>query len=171
MIAARRGQYGFTLSEILIALGIFAVAVTGVLALFPLAQRTEREGEEEARSALIAENIMGGLHAAGSARELSMALFPGNSAPWKMLDPLLPAEQSVAYDSSCEPLRPLAQGESKDPVDDREAVAVATLRISRKPSLPSLCVAEVDISFPASVPASARRIHRYIRLLPLPPNA
>jgi prepilin-type N-terminal cleavage/methylation domain-containing protein len=168
MISSRRG---FTLTEILIALAIFAVAVTGVLTLFPLAQRTEKEGEEAARSALIAESIMGGLHAEGSGPQLSLAVSSVPATRWELLDPLHPAEQSVAFDASCEPLRPLSPVESQGPLSDRAAVAVATLRLSRKPSLPSLCVAEVDISFPASAAADARRVHHYVRLLPLPPHA
>lgn len=171
MTAARRGRHGFTLAEILIALAIFAVAVTGVLALFPLAQRTEREGGEEARSALIADNIMGGLHAGdeGSGK-LSLAVASGETTRWESLDPLLPSERSVAFDSSCEPVRPLTPEESSEAVPDHSVVAVATLRLSRKPSLPSLCVAEVDVSFPASAAAASRRIHRYVRLLPLSPH-
>ena len=49
---------GFTLLEILIATGLFAIAVTGLIALFPTVQRVSREGEEEARATLIAENIL-----------------------------------------------------------------------------------------------------------------
>ena len=49
---------GFTLIEVLIAMLLFVIAAAGLLTLFPVAHRTERESVQETRASLIASGIM-----------------------------------------------------------------------------------------------------------------
>jgi type II secretory pathway pseudopilin PulG len=158
---------GFTLMEILIALGLFALAVSGLLVLFPVAQRTEREGTEELRAALIAGSIMDSLCLSPSNGMVALANGITNGVPvWNFLNPKITTNQSVAYTSSCDPLFPLGVEETAHPLRNPQAVAIATLRLSQKPSLPCLIIAEVEVSSPASAPPENRTARRFVKLIP-----
>lgn len=171
MIIRNQRSNAFTLTEILIALGIFAMAVTGLLGLFSYSHRTDREGMDETRAALIAGSIMDSLSLSSSNSLLAMATGITNGVPrLEFLDPKNATNRSVAYTASCEPLRPIPEEGVSAPVTNPEASAVATLRLSRKPQLPCMTVAEVEISSPASAPAEGRTVRRFIRLIAVPPH-
>lgn len=158
---------GFTLAEILVALGLFALAVSGLLVLFPVAHRTEREGTEEMRAALIAGSIMDCLCLSRSNGMVALATGISNGIPvWKFLDPKTTTNASVAYAASCDPLCLLEGNKAAEPSPGQEAVAVATLRLARKPSLPCMTVAEVEVSSPASAPLEGRTARRFLKLIP-----
>jgi uncharacterized protein (TIGR02598 family) len=53
----RRPPVAFSLTEVVIALGIFAVSMVGVLALFPVASSTGQESSEETQAAILAQMI------------------------------------------------------------------------------------------------------------------
>jgi prepilin-type N-terminal cleavage/methylation domain-containing protein len=161
---------GFTLMELLIATGLFAVAVTGLIALFPTAQRVSREGEEESRATLIAGSILDTLAASSSSGCFSLATGTkaGGELRLEQLDPRMPDEHSVAYGSSCEPLFPLEPEKAGLPVGNPEVLDIATLTLKTRSTLPGLVVAEVDVVSPAAAPASGRSTNRFVRLFPMP---
>ena len=162
---------GFTLMEILIATALFAVAVTGLIALFPTAQRVSREGEEEARAALIAGNILDTLAIHSSSWCFSLPIgTTGGMLQFEALNPGEPGEHSVAYGASCEPLFAVNRDQAAMPAGNPDALAIATLHLGTKSSLPGLVIAEVDVASPAAAPASARSTHRFVRIFPMPPD-
>ena len=57
----------FSLTEVVIALGIFAVSMVGVLALFPVASATGRESSEETQAAILAQTVFDDLRTYASA--------------------------------------------------------------------------------------------------------
>ena len=75
---APRGA-AFSLTEVVIALGIFAVSMIGVLALFPVASSAGRESSEETQAAILAETVLGDLRSSTSAK--------GKSAGWIVRGP------------------------------------------------------------------------------------
>jgi prepilin-type N-terminal cleavage/methylation domain-containing protein len=160
---------GFTLLEILIATGLFAIAVTGLIALFPMVQRVSREGEEEARATLIAQNILDALPLSASSGSFSLATgTSGGTLRYETIDPRMTSEHSVSCGASCEPLFPLEPGKNDTPVTAPEALDIATLRLNITPSLPGLVSTEVVVVSPASAPASGRSTHRFVRLFQMP---
>ena len=52
---------GFSLVEVVLALGVAAVAFTAIMGLFPLGLDMSRETHEETQAALIAQSILGDL--------------------------------------------------------------------------------------------------------------
>jgi Tfp pilus assembly protein PilV len=64
----KRNAAAFSLTEVVIALGIFAVSMVGVLALFPVASSTGRESSEETQAAILAETIISDLRTSTSAK-------------------------------------------------------------------------------------------------------
>jgi len=75
----RRPPAGFSLTEVVIALGIFAVSMIGVLALFPVASSAGRESSEETQAAILAETVLGDVRSSTSAK--------GKSAGWIVRGP------------------------------------------------------------------------------------
>jgi prepilin-type N-terminal cleavage/methylation domain-containing protein len=171
MINRKRASPAFTLTEILVALAIFALAATSLLGLFSYSHRTDREGVDEGRAAVMAGSIMDSLSLSPSNGMLAIATGNTNGIPrMELLDPKTTTNRSVVYTASCEPLCPLPEERVSVPVTNPEASAVATLRLSRKPQLPCMTVAEVEISSPASAPAEGRSVRRFIRLIAVPPH-
>src|SRR5438046_7110646 len=50
-------RLGFSLAEVVIALGVIAIAVVAILALFPAALQTGHSAQDETRAAQIAQTI------------------------------------------------------------------------------------------------------------------
>ena len=167
-IPIRHFQGAFTLLEILIALALFAFGVISLLVLFPMAQRSERESEAETRATLIASSIMETLELPSPGGLVLLEIGRTNSSPrWMELDPNPKSKttQSVAYNSSCEPLHPLNAPEQLEPISDQETAAVATITLTPKSSIPFLSVVEVEVAEPSCAPAANRTVHRFVRLL------
>lgn len=161
-------QEANTLLEILVALALFASVAISLLVLFPMAQRSERESSAETRATLIASSIMETLEHPSAKGLLLLEIGRTNATPlWMELDshPTNKTTQSVVYNSSCEPLRPLTSQEQLGPISDHEATTIATISLTPKASIPFLSTVEVEVATPASAPAPNRTIHRFVRLL------
>jgi type II secretory pathway pseudopilin PulG len=165
----QESRAAFSLVEILLALGLLAVVVTAVLALFPVAFKTERENEEETRAALISSGMMDTLTLDGNGGSLHLVSAMRNGLPiWQTLQLGINTNFTVAYDTSCEPMRSLSEAEAGAPIPDQTAAAVATLRLISNASLPGLLTAEVAVASPASAPEAGRTTRRFVRLISIP---
>src|SRR6059058_6501490 len=56
-----RRRKAFSLLEVVIALGVIAVGIVGVLAVFPTALQTGHSAQDETRAAHIAQSVFGSL--------------------------------------------------------------------------------------------------------------
>lgn len=162
-----RGEKAFTLLEILVALGIFAVAVAGLISLFPSILKVTREGEEEARATLIASSILDMLPIHRPDGECTLATGMEGGSLHLITIAATPSQHLIAYGPSCEPIRELDAAQLEHPCTDPSVTDLALLILSSKTSLPGLMEAEVDVSSPASAPLEGRTIFRFVRLLPL----
>lgn len=166
----RLSEEAFALAEILIALGIAAMAVAGICSLFPHVLKIARDGEEEARAARIAGNIMGILASSQKGKSLMMATGSSGDALELEEIPVEGQSHQVAYGPSCLPVRKLTPEEASSPIGDPDISDIAILRLGGKKSLPGLLVAEVDVLSPSSAPGDARTSRRFVRLLPVTPR-
>jgi uncharacterized protein (TIGR02598 family) len=73
------GEGGFSLAEVVIALGVIAVGVIGVLGVFPTALQSGHSAQDETRAAHIAQSVFGILVA--EARTASGNLNPAATIP------------------------------------------------------------------------------------------
>lgn len=159
----------FSLLEILIALGLFAVVIAGLLTLFPVALRTEKSSEDETRAILIASGVMESLQSAGGNDPLSLATGMSNGIPvWEVLQTNGSTNFSVSYNASCEPIQKLESKQAALPLVDPAAVIVVTLSLTSKATLPGVLTAEVAVASPASAPAATRSVQRFVRLIQSP---
>lgn len=59
--SARRAAIGFSLIEIVLALGIISFALVGIMGLFPVAMKSAQESQRETRATLLARQIFSDL--------------------------------------------------------------------------------------------------------------
>lgn len=167
----KRQHHAFSLLEILIALGLFGLVISGLLTLFPVALRTEKSSEDETRATLIASSMMEALQSAEGIGPWSVATGMSNGLPvWEIVQPNIPTNLSILYNASCEPIRKLNATEAMQPLTDPSAILVATLSLTAKPPMPGVFTAEVAVASPASAPAAGRSIQRFVRLIPSSPR-
>lgn len=151
--------------EILLALGLLSLVASGVLALFPVIELTDRENAWETRAAMISSGMMDALPAQGE-EPLRLAIGMSNGMPlWESI-PRTATNRSIAYDESCRPLFPLDAEGATQPVADQRVTAVATLAIGKNGSPPGMLSAEIAVAEPASAPAERRTVRRFLRLIP-----
>jgi len=74
----RRLSAAFSLTEVVIAMGVAAVAFTSIIALFPLGLNMSKESYEATQAALVAQTILSDLK---DALSTSTNSFPGTTAP------------------------------------------------------------------------------------------
>src|SRR5438128_8955950 len=77
----RARTHSFSLLEVVIALGVIAVGIVGVLAVFPTALQTGHSAQDETRAAHIAQSVFGSLVAGASSQfsTVQLPLFPSPS--------------------------------------------------------------------------------------------
>ncbi len=163
-----RYRNAFSLLEILIALGLFAVVISALLTLFPIALRTEKSSGDETMATLIASGMMESLPSSEGLGSLNVATRMSNDTPvWEVIPSDGATNIPVAYNASCEPVRRLTAKEAEAPLTDPAIAIVATLSLT-KASVPGLLTAEVAVASPASAPAANRTVQKFTRLIQSP---
>lgn len=150
---------GFSLVEVVLALGVIAFAIVGIMGLLPVAMRAGQESQRETRAALIARSIYADLQtsdptnlliATGTSLTDSAGFIsprPSLSNSWTKL---------VSYDNSGVPI-------SEDL--NSAAVFLAEIQCSNNVPLNGLSRVQVNIMTPATAPPSARTTNTFVTLL------
>jgi len=78
-----REQSAFSLTEVVIAMGVAAVAFTSIIALFPLGLNMSRESYEETQAALLAQTILSDLRdkVSGASTDLRLIQIGPDNSP------------------------------------------------------------------------------------------
>ena len=183
----KRNAGAFSLTEVVIALGIFAVSMVGVLALFPVASSAGRESSEETQAAIIAQTVMGDLRAsAGALGQTNGWMVVGPNTFGQLLTNRINLNQSsdtaIAYDIT---LRNLANSGGGAPqigppiglkalttvsnytnaVTVPGAVYLSLTRVRPVGTTPGLAAVTVEVSTPANVALTNRRVYSFSSLL------
>src|SRR5262249_61996427 len=66
LLAGGYPREGFSLMEVVIALGVITVGIVGILAVIPTALQTGHSAQDETRAAHIAQSVFGSLVAGGT---------------------------------------------------------------------------------------------------------
>ena len=183
---APRGA-AFSLTEVVIALGIFAVSMIGVLALFPVASSAGRESSEETQAAIIAQTVLGDLRAsAGVLGQTNGWMVVGPNTFGQLLTNRIDLNQSsdtaIAYDIT---LRNLANSGGGAPqigppiglkaltlvqnysnaVTVPGAIYLTLTRVRPVGKTPGLAPVTVEVSTPANVVLTNRRVYSFSSLV------
>ena len=183
----RRNAPAFSLTEVVIALGIFAVSMVGVLALFPVASSAGRESSEETQAAIIAQTVMGDLRAsAGALGQTNGWMVVGPNTFGQLLTNRINLNQNsdtaIAYDITLRNLANSGGGAPQigppiglkalsvvqnysNPVTAPGAVYLSLTRVRPVGTTPGLAAVTVEVSTPANVALTNRRVYSFSSLV------
>ena len=190
----RRPPAGFSLTEVVIALGIFAVSMVGVIALFPVASSAGRESSEETQAAILAQTIFSDLRSSTQAKgksagwivrgpntfSLSQWIFPvsltAGSSNYVAYN-LLPRENSSGPDGTGMIGQPiclkainqnLSASSFSNAITVSNAIFAAEIAVNPIPGLTGLAQVNVSVQTPANVVLPNRRSYVFQSLLYAP---
>jgi type II secretory pathway pseudopilin PulG len=187
-------QAAFSLTEVVIALGIFAVSMVGVIALFPVASSAGRESSEETQAAILAQTIFSDLRSSTQAKGKSAGWIvrgPNTFTNAQWITPVSLVANStnyVAYDLAPrvnssgpdgtgmigQPISLKAINQSLSATSFSNAITVSNAifaaRITIGPDTTRVGLAQVTVSVetPASVPQANRRCYVFQSLMYAP---
>ncbi len=146
----------FSLLEVVIALGVIAVGIVGVLAVFPTALQTGHSAQDETRAAHIAQSVFGSL-VAGATSQF-------NAVP-------LPPTPSIDLTASSSPTSPTLYADNDGnliPNSTNSAYAIFIYTNNAVPGFTdpaSANLVTVRVAWPANAPAANQTFRDYVRII------
>jgi type II secretory pathway pseudopilin PulG len=160
------GKRGFSLAEVVVALGVITIGVIGVLAVFPTSLQTGRSAQEETRATHIAQSVFGSLVASAPSHftNAQLPLYPSSSpAP-------TPLSIDLTSNSGTTPALTLYADNDGNLVPNLTNAAY-TIFIYTNNSLPGFTdpatanAVTVRVSWPANAPAANQTFRDYVRIV------
>jgi hypothetical protein len=144
------------LLEVVIALGVIAVGIVGVLAVFPTALQTGHSAQDETRAAHIAQSVFGSL--------VADATSQFNAVP-------LPPTPSIDLTASSSPTSPTLYADNDGnliPNSTNSAYAIFIYTNNAVPGFTdpaSANLVTVRVAWPANAPAANQTFRDYVRII------
>lgn len=162
---------GFSLVEIVLALGIISFALVGIMGLFPVALDTAQDSKAETFIAFIGQSVMADISAtrqtttAGTPPVTSTDAMIQTAASTVSVD-LLSATSTVylAFDSEGRCQKALSESEYNASVPDA-AYTVQLVSEHSPAGFANLTRIQLNIGFPAAAPAQFRQTRTFLRLI------
>lgn len=163
-------QKGFSLVEVVLALGIVAFALMAVLGMFPVALGAAKESTSETHAAMIAQMVFGEIRAVPP----SAAFFPSGSNATAanqvmvLTNSLAAAQPKYAvFDESGQPISQSSSTYFNDPasmIPATKALCAYQAMIRAEPDVPAPGVTKLTltITYPGSVPLAARKSYIFV---------
>jgi uncharacterized protein (TIGR02598 family) len=152
------GKRGFSLAEVVVALGVITVGVIGVLAVFPTALQTGHSAQDETRAAQIGQSVFGSLVA--QARTAGGNLNPAATIPstTTSVDLTSLGQYTLYADNNGQLTNSAANG--------TYAITIYTNNSVPGFSDPtSANVVTVRVAWPATAPAANQTFRDYVRII------
>ena len=154
----RARTHSFSLLEVVIALGVIAVGIVGVLAVFPTALQTGHSAQDETRAAHIAQSVFGSL-VAGATSQFNAV-------------PLPPTPLSIDLTASSPPTSPPTLYADNNgnliPNSTNSAYAIFIYTNNAVPGFTdpaSANLVTVRVAWPANAPAAHQTFRDYVRII------
>ncbi len=157
-------RLGFSLAEVVIALGVIAIAVVAILALFPAALQTGHSAQDETRAAQIAQTIFPSLagQAVSQFNNVQFLLSDNTTRSTPPVDLTLSSGATPAVTLYAENDGKLTQNATK---------AVYAIFIYTNNSVPgftdlaSANLVTLRVAWPANAPAANQTYRDYVRII------
>jgi len=149
--------HSFSLLEVVIALGVIAVGIVGVLAVFPTALQTGHSAQDETRSAHIAQSVFGSLVAGATSRFNAV--------------PLPSTPLSIDLTASLAPTSPTLYADNNGNLIPNSTNSAYAIFIYTNNSVPGFTDATsanevtVRVAWPANAPAANQTFRDYVRII------
>jgi Tfp pilus assembly protein PilV len=161
-----RGTRGFSLAEVVIALGIITVGIVAMLAVFPTALQSGHSAQDETRAAHLAQSVFGSLVAGASSQfsNVQLPLYPSSSpAP-------TPLSINLTTSSGTTPALTLYADNYGNLIPDATNAGYAIF-IYTNNSVPGFTdpatanEVTVRVAWPANAPAANQTFRDYLRII------
>jgi type II secretory pathway pseudopilin PulG len=175
-LPALRFPAGFSLVETVVAIGIFAFVIVGIVALFPTGLKQQAQSANESLGVLVAQQIMASIAAAGSLTDVNVAIGDNTNRPVNLLaSPLVLGFRGgnslpvFCFDNDGPAA--LAWHDPPSSADFQSMmsegiVAVAKAEVSE--IRPGLYRINIDVGSPATVPLDKRQIDSFASKISMP---
>ena len=163
----RARTHSFSLLEVVIALGVIAVGIVGVLAVFPTALQTGHSAQDETRAAHIAQSVFGSL-VAGVTSQFN-AVLPLSPLPSPSPAPT-PLSINLTTGSGTTPAVTLYVDNDGNliPNSTNSAYAIFIYTNNAVPGFTdpaSANLVTVRVAWPANAPAANQTFRDYVRII------
>jgi len=155
----RARTHSFSLLEVVIALGVIAVGIVGVLAVFPTALQTGHSAQDETRAAHIAQSVFGSLVAGATSRFNAVPLPPTPLSIDLTAPPSPPTMPPTLYADNDGNLIPNSTN---------SAYAIFIYTNNAVPGFTdpaSANLVTVRVAWPANAPAANQTFRDYVRII------
>jgi uncharacterized protein (TIGR02598 family) len=157
-------RLGFSLAEVVIALGVIAIAVVAILALFPAALQTGHSSQDETRAAQIAQTIFPSLagQAVSQFNNVQLLLSDNTTRSTPPVDLTTSSGATPALTLYAENAGELTQDATK---------AVYAIFVYTNNSVPgftdlaSANLVTLRVAWPANAPAANQTYRDYVRII------
>lgn len=150
----------FSLVEVTIAIGIFAFVIVGIIGLLPIGVRQREESALETRAVLISRQIFESIDAAGNLTNVSITVGEDERTNVSFLDPLV-----LGYEiDGTAPGVPFWSDTGKWDSGYVEQDVTTKSKVTTEKISDRLYRVNVEVGYPATLPASKRRIYSFSRL-------
>lgn len=161
---SRAKRLGFSLAEVVIALGVIAIAVIAILALFPAALQTGHSAQDETRAAHIAQTIFPSL-AAQAVSQFNNVRFLLSDNATRSTPPLDLTTSSGAFPALTLYARNDG-GLTQDPTTAAYALLIYTNNAVAGFTDPGTAnLVTLRVAWPANAPAANQTYRDYLRII------
>jgi Tfp pilus assembly protein PilV len=174
--ADSRARHSFSLAEVVLALGVIAIAVTAILALFPVALTTGHSAQDITRAPQIAQDIITSI-----ASQAQSALASSSPSPAPTPSPAIISQPSpspsfsysVNLTASSTPspsATPNFYADNYGNLTQNAAIAIYAIYIFTNPppgfpTPPPGAYVTVRVAWPANAPAANQTYRDYVRII------
>jgi len=164
---------GFSLIEIVIAMGIIAFALVAIVGMFPVAMKASRDSRDETHAAMISQLILGQLRSQVSTNPTFATGSDPTVASNNLVVNLKPPSVIrywALYDDTGQPIRQATtaqfDGSSAVPAPFNQRCAYqARLTVESEKPIPGISQIKVDVVYPGTAPAAARKTNSFVTFM------
>ncbi len=170
-----RPAAGFSLIEIVLALGVFSIAIVAILGLFPTALDAAQKGRQEAQATILARGVFSTLRGTPFDRAAVVVGLSGTNEAYNYLNLGTPGQQRfVLYDFTGKPLSQNPEA-AINPVRGTSAIYLVTIKTDPVTTDPvtgtpltaasGLTNVSVTVEYPAAATPTVRSQHTFQSLI------
>jgi type II secretory pathway pseudopilin PulG len=162
----------FSLVECVVAMGIFAFVIVGIIGLFPAGMRRQADSIAETRAKIIAESIFSAMKASENLKNSKVPIEIG-SPNLQFADytqgKLIGFGQDGTGVNYVWPGTAINEWDTGSVPPNQDITTKARVLSSPHPTIPNLYQVTVDVGSPANLPAPARKVFTFSTLVYSPP--
>jgi type II secretory pathway pseudopilin PulG len=152
------------LIEVVLALGVIAFALVGIMGLFPVAMKSAQESQRETRATLIAQQIFSDLRTGTSSNRFVIS-GSNNATDTVNLAPSGTTPLFLAFNTNGMPVKSLSGGTFSNSYSDITVPFLASITVDTNTGMSNLSRIQATIEAPAAAPSTNRSKYTFVTLM------